>query len=94
MGKVKSTFISLCLLFEEYHVSGTISGTGANGIQTGVAPGTKLIVAKVFDSKGDGYLSTCILGFEWAVNNNARIISFSGGSSEHEFQGIGKDRRY
>lgn len=34
------------------HVSGTISGTGANGIQTGVAPGTNLIVAKVFDSDG------------------------------------------
>ncbi|WP_052712666.1 MULTISPECIES: S8 family serine peptidase [Methanosarcina] len=66
------------------HVSGTVSGTGANGIQTGVAPGTKLIVAKVFDSEGDGYLSDCILGFEWAVNNNARIISFSGGSSEHD----------
>ncbi len=66
------------------HVSGTISGTGANGIQTGVAPGTKLIVAKVFDSEGDGYLSDCILGFEWAVNNDANIISFSGGSSEHD----------
>jgi serine protease AprX len=65
------------------HVSGTISGTGANGIQTGVAPGTKLIVAKVFDSEGSGYLSDIILGFEWAVNNNARIISYSGGSSKH-----------
>jgi serine protease AprX len=66
------------------HVSGTISGTGANGIQTGVAPGTKLIVAKVFDAYGSGYLSNCILGFEWAVDNNARIISFSGGSSVHD----------
>ena len=65
------------------HVSGTISGTGANGVQTGVAPGTQLIVAKVFDAYGSGYLSDCILGFEWAVNNNARIISFSGGSSSH-----------
>jgi len=66
------------------HVAGIVSGTGDNGIQTGVAPGTKLLVAKVFDSEGDGYLSTCILGFEWAVNNNARIISFSGGSPEHD----------
>jgi serine protease AprX len=65
------------------HVSGTISGTGANGVQTGVAPGTKLIEAKVFDGYGSGYLSDCILGFEWAVANNARIISFSGGSSAH-----------
>jgi len=61
------------------HVSGTISGTGANGINTGVAPGTKLIGAKVLDTYGSGYLSDCILAFEWAVNNNARIISFSAG---------------
>ena len=65
------------------HVSGTISGTGANGVQTGVAPGTQLIVAKVFDAYGSGYSSDVILAFEWAVNNNARIISYSGGSSSH-----------
>jgi serine protease AprX len=65
------------------HVSGTISGTGANGIQTGVAPGTKLIAAKVFDSSGYGYSSDIILAFEWAVTNKARIISYSGGSSAH-----------
>jgi serine protease AprX len=61
------------------HVSGTISGTGANGVHTGVAPGTKLIGAKVLDAYGSGYLSDCMLAFEWAVNNNARIISFSAG---------------
>ncbi len=65
------------------HVSGTISGTGANGVQTGVAPGTQLIVAKVFDAYGSGYSSDVILAFEWAVNNKARIISYSGGSSSH-----------
>ena len=43
-----------------------------------------MIVAKVFDADGSGYLSNCILGFEWAVDNNARIISFSGGSSVHD----------
>ncbi|MGB9939634.1 S8 family serine peptidase [Methanosarcina sp.] len=63
------------------HVAGTISGTGANGIRTGVAPGTKLIGAKVLDAYGSGYLSDCMLAFEWAVNNNARIISFSAGGS-------------
>jgi len=66
------------------HVSGTISGTGANGIQTGVAPGSNLIVAKVLDAYGSGYLSNCILGFEWGVNNGARIISFSSGLSVHD----------
>ncbi len=65
------------------HVSGTISGTGANSVQTGVAPGTQLIAAKVFNSDGWGYTSDIILAFEWAVDNNADIISFSGGGS-HE----------
>ncbi len=66
------------------HVAGTISGTGANGIRTGVAPGTKLIAAKVFSEEGYGYTSDVILAFEWAVNNNADIISYSGGSSHQE----------
>jgi serine protease AprX len=61
------------------HVSGTISGTGANGVYTGVAPGTQLIGAKVLDAYGSGYFSDCMLAFEWAVSNNARIISFSAG---------------
>ncbi len=34
------------------HIAGTISGTGANGLHTGVAPGTKLIAAKVLDESG------------------------------------------
>ena len=66
------------------HVAGTISGTGAKGVQTGVAPGTKLIAAKVFDGSGRGYTSNIILGFEWAVNHNANIISYSGGAGSHQ----------
>ena len=64
-------------------IAGTISGTGACGVSTGVAPGSKLIVAKVFDEYGSGYRSDVILAFEWAVNNGARIISFSGGVGSH-----------
>lgn len=60
------------------HVCGTISGIGANGYQTGVAPGTKLIVAKTF-SYGFGNVSRVLLAFDWAVDNHARIISFSNG---------------
>jgi|GEM_PF-1067778 len=63
------------------HVAGIISGTGANGVHTGVAPGTKLIAAKIFNKDGYGYMSDIILAFEWSVNNKARIISFSGGES-------------
>jgi serine protease AprX len=65
------------------HVAGIISGTGANGIHTGVAPGSKLIAAKVFDQSGSGYASDVILAFEWAVNNGARVISYSSGGLQH-----------
>ena len=65
------------------HIAGTISGTGANGLHTGVAPGTKLIAAKVLDESGSGYASNVILAFEWAVNNDARVISYSCGGLRH-----------
>jgi len=60
------------------HVCGTISGIGTNGYQTGVAPGTKLIIAKTF-SYGFGNVSRVLLAFDWAVDNHAHIISFSNG---------------
>jgi serine protease AprX len=65
------------------HVTGIISGTGANGIHTGVAPGANLIAAKVFDQSGSGYASNVILAFEWAANNGARVISYSSGGLQH-----------
>jgi serine protease AprX len=65
------------------HIAGIISGTGASGIRTGVAPGTNLLVAKIFDQSGSGYQSDAILAFEWAVSNGARVISFSGGEPKH-----------
>ncbi|MDQ6963776.1 MAG: S8 family serine peptidase, partial [Mariprofundales bacterium] len=66
------------------HVAGTISGTGAGGTRTGVAPGTQLLAAKALDSNGAGILSDSILAFQWAVDNGADIISFSvsGGTGE------------
>ncbi len=60
------------------HVCGTISGIGSNGYQTGVAPGTKLIVAKAF-TNDFGNVSRTLLAFDWAVNNNAKVISLSNG---------------
>jgi serine protease AprX len=66
------------------HTAGIISGTGAKGIHTGVAPGTNLIVAKVFDSYGAGHESDIILAFEWAVDKGARIISFNAGEPHND----------
>ena len=73
-------------------IAGIISGTGASGVFTGVAPGTKLIGAKVFDQSGSGYQSDVILAFEWAVNNGARIISFSGGEPHNSSLTIALDK--
>jgi serine protease AprX len=73
-------------------IAGIISGTGASGVRTGVAPGTKLIGAKVFDQSGSGYMSDVILAFEWAVKNGARIISFSGGGLHNSSFTIAMDK--
>ncbi len=73
------------------HVSGTISGIGTNGYQTGVAPGSNLIEAKVFNAFGAGSMSDVILGFEWAVNNGARVISYSGGGRHNAAYTIALD---
>ncbi len=62
------------------HCAGTVAGSGAGGIITGVAPGADLIGIKVFSQEGSTSLSTVIKGFETAVLLGADVISFSGGS--------------
>lgn len=62
------------------HCAGTIAGSGAGGIITGVAPGADLIGIKVFSQEGSASLSRIIEGFETAVLLGADIISFSGGA--------------
>jgi len=66
------------------HVAGTVSGTGEGGTATGVAPGTNLLVAKVFNSSGDAYTSDVIAAFQWSINSGADVISFSGGGEIHD----------
>jgi len=70
------------------HVAGIVAGTGAGGIKTGVAPGVNLIVAKVFNSAGSANSSTIMEAFQWAVDNQADVISCSGGSYVVERQYI------
>ncbi|MER6949667.1 S8 family serine peptidase [Nonomuraea sp. NPDC000554] len=61
------------------HVASTIAGTGAasNGKYTGVAPNASLLIGKVLDKTGHGEASTIIAGMEWAVAQQARVISIS-----------------
>jgi subtilisin/minor extracellular protease Epr len=47
----------------------------------GVAPNASLYAVKVLDRLGSGWLSDCIAGIEWAVDNNMDVVSMSWGSS-------------
>jgi len=49
----------------------------------GVAPGAKLIAAKVLDYNGGAYLSWIADGITWAANNGADVISLSIGYDQH-----------
>jgi serine protease AprX len=60
-------------------VSGIIAGSGAasGGKYKGVAPGASLLNVKVIDQKGNGKISDIIAGMEWALDNNAKVLSLS-----------------
>ncbi len=60
-------------------VSGIIAGSGAvsGGKYKGVAPGASLLNVKVIDKSGNGKISDIIAGMEWALDNNAKVLSLS-----------------
>lgn len=69
------------------HVAGVIAGTTASGALTeGIAPGAKLVMAKVFTT-GSSPTSTIEAGVNWVVNvQKAPIVSLSLGSSSVSMQ--------
>ncbi len=64
------------------HVASTAAGSGAasQGKYRGVAPEATIMVAKVLGTNGSGSTSDVMAGVEWAVQNNAQVISLSLGS--------------
>lgn len=52
-----------------------------NGM-VGLAPGAKLLVARVLDERGDGRTSDVIEAVRWCRDNGANVISLSLGSSQ------------
>jgi len=64
------------------HVSGIIAARrNANGI-VGVAPESKIIMAKVLNDEGTGTSANIVAGIRWAVATGADILSMSLGSPE------------
>ncbi|MGZ3459920.1 MAG: S8 family serine peptidase, partial [Archangium sp.] len=77
------------------HVSGTIAAQlGAGGAvnpndkslspngMVGIAPGVKLLMARVLDTKGDGSTSDVIAALQWCQGQGAKIASLSLGSPD------------
>jgi subtilisin family serine protease len=53
------------------HVAGTIAGNSEGGTAIGVAPNSKLIIAKIFDDKGSTNLSTILSAMQWMLKAHA-----------------------
>ena len=65
------------------HTSGTIAAADNDIGVVGVAPQADLLIAKVMDNTGSGQTSWLISGIEWAVANNAKVISMSLGGPDY-----------
>ena len=65
------------------HVAGIIAGSGyaSGGARRGIAPGAGLVVLKVLDAAGNGYISNVIAALDYAVAKretyNIRVINLS-----------------
>ncbi|HEX4816459.1 MAG TPA: S8 family serine peptidase [Nonomuraea sp.] len=61
------------------HVASAIAGSGSasGGRYKGVAPGAKLVAAKVFDASETATESQVMAGMEWAATHGARIVNLS-----------------
>ena len=59
--------------------AGLIAGTGvaSGGEYMGIAPGASLLNVRVIDSDGNGQVSDIIAGIEWALDNDADVLSLS-----------------
>ncbi|WP_030924835.1 S8 family serine peptidase [Streptomyces sp. NRRL B-24720] len=64
------------------HTASTVGGSGAasDGRKKGVAPGTSLFIGKVLNDQGYGLDSWIIAGMQWAVDQQADVVSMSLGN--------------
>jgi subtilisin family serine protease len=75
------------------HVAGTIAAKDNGEGVVGVAPGAGLYAVKVFDDKGNGYVSYIICGMDWIAANaqadSIKAVNFSGAWSGTASPGCG-----
>jgi serine protease AprX len=72
------------------HVAGVIAGSGydSGGRRRGIAPGATLLVEKVLDASGRGYISNVIAAIDYAIANkdalHLRVINLSVAAGVYE----------
>jgi len=72
------------------HVAGILAGSGydSGGRRRGIAPGATLLVEKVLDGAGQGYISNVIAAIDYAIANkaalNLRILNLSVAAGVYE----------
>jgi subtilisin family serine protease len=67
------------------HTSGTIGGTGGNGVGvSGVVQKASIMAVRFIGSEGYGTTSDAILSIDYAVKNGARVLSNSWGGAPEE----------
>ncbi|WP_105971041.1 S8 family serine peptidase [Streptomyces geranii] len=66
------------------HVASIAAGSGAKsgGRYKGVAPGAKILDAKVLGDSGSGSESDIIAGMQWAVDQHANVVNLSLGGTD------------
>jgi serine protease AprX len=72
------------------HVAGILAGNGydSGGRRRGIAPGATLLVEKVLDGAGQGYISNVIAAIDYAIANkaalNLRVVNLSVAAGVYE----------
>ncbi len=66
------------------HVAGTVAGTGAAGMKSGVAPDVELMSVKVINDEGSGIVGNSWRGVEYALLMKAHIANLSIGWTYRE----------
>jgi serine protease AprX len=72
------------------HVAGIIAGNGydSGGARRGLAPGASLVVLKVLDGEGNGYISNVIAALDYAIAHraqfNIRVVNLSVAAGVYE----------